>query len=209
MSTIEDLTTHTKLIWLFFLHFSHQPLPEHCCILWHVKCNRQTSGLVWHNTGRQTKLTEKKTAPLIHRLPWPCGPTCEDLMHIFNSSHSSHCIFQIQYHKYFLLFQYKDKIPTYPHHVKAYNNNGDSSSYISDDSDGWLLLRHHHWKTLGKKIFRTGRSPPQLKPISGKFLKPGKVKTDLLRRDFIKNLQTSCKTARLSTSIHLPHHQPN
>lgn len=36
----------------------------------------------------------------------------------------------------------------------SYNNDGDSASYVSNNSDRWLLLRHHHWKTQIKKFIK-------------------------------------------------------
>ena len=35
----------------------------------------------------------------------------------------------------------------------SYNNDGDSSSYVSNNSDGWLLFCHHNWKAQMKKRY--------------------------------------------------------
>lgn len=70
--------------------------------------------------------------------------------------------------------------------LRSYDNDGNSASYISDNGDRGLLLRHHHWKTQRK---RHERAEKQQRIIlqSQSWIK---------ERSWNENLQTSCKKVR-------------
>ncbi len=80
--------------------------------------------------------------------------------------------------------------------LRSYNNDGDSASYISNNSNRWLLLCHHYWKTqmnITEHYFQDNNwglpcNPHQETNSWGEE----KIRWGGI---WLKNLQTSCKAA--------------